>query len=516
MDDKQTRIAQLYSARANVKAPIKPELSKAIAYPTPAPEQALKPLEIKGLPRPLFPFQEIGTAFVESRGGNCIIGDDMGTGKSIQSLAYLQYHKEDRPAIIICPASIKLNWCKEVFATMEKCKENSVYILSGKTNKTVEEVYMTSSGRLHLEPCSMPKTGIFIINYDVVVGWMTVLLKLKAKIVIADEAQYLRSRTTARTKSVSTLVKPCPKFLALTGTLIENRPSEAYPIISLVAPELFPSWWLYAQRYCAPKKNAFGWDFKGASNIPELFLKLRNVMIRRLKSEVLKDLPPKIKSVVPLEIDNRSEYIKAETNLIKWIKENKGKLKADQASKIEALARINQLKELCTAGKLESCLDWIEDYLADGSKLVVFCTRTATLNRVYSEFKEWAVMIDGSVTGEQRDKAVTEFQNNPKIKLMVGNVIAAGVGLTLTASSTVCFLELPWSPSQVEQASDRCHRIGQTDTVNVYFLVGSDTIDIEIAELLDSKSKVVNAILNGTDIDCGSLMDGLIKGIEEK
>jgi SNF2 family DNA or RNA helicase len=216
--------------------------------------------------------------------------------------------------------------------------------------------------------------------------------------------------------------------------------------------------------------------------------------------------------VVPIEIDNRSDYSKAESNLIAWIKATKGKEEAESAKRIEGLARINELKQLAAKGKLEAALDWIEEYLSDGGKLVVFCTHTALINAVYNEFESCAVVVDGSVTGAARNEAVEEFQTNPKVKLFVGQLKAAGVGLTLTAASATCFLELGWNPAEHDQAEDRVHRIGQTaDSVFAYYLMGNNTIEQDIAGLIDSKRKVVSAVLDGKDVDSdSSLLDGLL------
>jgi SWI/SNF-related matrix-associated actin-dependent regulator 1 of chromatin subfamily A len=399
---------------------------------------------------------------------------------------------------------------------MEKCEENEVYLLSGRTERTVEEVYQTSSGRMILSPCKLPTTGIFIINYDIVADWLPALLKLNAEIVISDESHMLKSGKAQRTKAAKTLIKHSSKFIAITGTLIENRPSEAYTVINLVEPTLFPSEFKYKMRYCAPKHTGFGWDFKGASNTMELHQLLKLIGIRRLKEDVLKDLPPKIRSVVPMELSNRGEYERAEVDLLNWITANKGKDKADKAGTVEALARINVLKELCLRGKIESCIDWIEDYLEDGGKLVVFTTRTWILDYIYSEFKQWAVKVDGSVTGADRQKAVDTFQKDRKVKLFVGNVQAAGVGITLTAASAVCFIDLPWNPASISQASDRCHRIGQTECVNIYFLIANNSIEVEIINLLDAKQKIVDSVLDGKDTnENDTILNDLLKSLKE-
>lgn len=518
--DNSNRIRELYAAKKHYQ-------KKAIHDTAPPilPASEVKPVRLNhyqkiqpsGLSRELFEYQKEGVGFLESRNGRAIIGDDMGLGKTAQSLAYLQLHLKARPAVIICPSSLKLNWCLEIFKWMERKDANLIYLLGGKTKKTCEEVSIKGSGRLIMRPCKVPKSGIFIINYDVMPDWAATIKGLKAEIFLLDEVQTIKSKKAARSKAVLALAKGVPKIIAMTGTLIENRPAEAYNAIHMIDPTLFPSEWKYKNRYCDPKFNGFGWSYNGSSNTIELHNKISNICIRRLKIDVLKDLPPKIRVVVPLELDNRAEYTKAENHLIAWIKENKGLKQAKQASKVEALARINELKQLSAKGKLESSLDWIEDYLSEGAKLVVFAVNTFILDAVQYAFPDCSVRIDGSVTGTKRNDAVDQFQNNPKIRLMIGNIQAAGVGLTLTAAYATCFLQLPWTPSAVSQAADRVHRIGQTaECVFTYFLLGTNTIEIEVAEMIDKKQKVLDAVLDGVKSDEeGTIINELIKSLSE-
>lgn len=506
----------------------------------------LPEIKIPGLNKELFPYQNKGVAFIERRKGRAIIGDEPGLGKTAQALAYLQLHPELRPAYIICPATLKYNWAKEVFIWMSRSEENQLYILSGKNKKIVEEISIKSNGKLQLTRCKMPDNGIFIINYDIVAneeivladedgnpilkrdkiqkvsvkntGWFDILFDLAAEIIISDEAQMLANEQALRTKYVSILVKDSPQFIALSGGLIENRPSEAFNVINLVDPKLFPSKWKYQHRYCGAKRDAFGWSFKGATHTKELHEILKDICIRRKKEEVLPDLPPKIRTVVPIELTNRSDYEKAENDLISWIKATKGKDKAEKATNSEALVRFNELKQLCAKGKMEGIFNWISDYLYTGSKLVVFTTHTWVLDAIYEKFNNCSVKVNGKVTGLKRDRAVERFQTDPKITLFVGDLKAAGVGLTLTAAYATATVELGWNASQHNQAEDRVHRIGQeNDFVNAYYLLARNSIEEDLADMIDTKRKIVNEILDG-DFDFPddlSLVVGLKQNLEE-
>jgi SWI/SNF-related matrix-associated actin-dependent regulator 1 of chromatin subfamily A len=238
-------------------------------------------------------------------------------------------------------------------------------------------------------------------------------------------------------------------------------------------------------------------------------------MIRRLKKDVLKDLPDKIYSYIPMELNNQKEYSKAEANFIEWIKQHKGEKAAKKASNAEALARIGGLRELAVKGKMKQTIEWIKDFIDGNGKLIVFANRKFVIDQLMKEFKDIAVKIDGSTSNAKRDEAVHQFQNKEQVRLFVGNIKAAGVGLTLTAASSVAFIELPWAPGDIDQASDRAHRIGQKDSVNVYYLLASGTIEEELAELIDEKRKIIDSVLDGRSTDENSMLSELMQKYSE-
>lgn len=446
--------------------------------------------EVVGLKRQLFPYQLEGVQFIESRNGRALVGDEMGLGKTAQALSWLQLHPEARPAIIVCPASLKLNWAREAEMWMSSPK------------------YQVINGR----PNGTPLTGeIIIINYDICSDWMERLVAYKPKVVVTDECHYYKNSKAIRTKAIKTLAKGVPHFIALSGTPIVNRPNEMFNAISCVQPKLFPSYFKFAQRYCGAVHNGFGWDFGGASNTEELHRILTDtVMIRRKKADVLKDLPPKMRNVVPMELDNQKDYSRAEADFIRWLREEFGKAKADAAKRAEALVRIESLKQLAVAGKMREATEWIQDFLETGEKLVVFAVHKNVIDSVMKAFPG-AVKVDGSCSQEERQKAVDRFQNDPTCRLFVGNIKAAGVGLTLTKSSNTCFLELGWTPGDHDQAEDRVHRIGQeSDSVNAWYLLASSTIEEEIAKLIDRKRAVLAKVLDGEEITEESMLSELL------
>lgn len=446
---------------------------------------------VTGLKGTLRPFQNEGVAYIESNKGNALVADDQGLGKTIEAIAWLHLHPELRPAIVVCPAFLKLNWERECNTWMTN--PNTI-ILKGET------------------PYKF-KGDIIIINYNIVHDWYKVLRDHKPKVLIMDEVHYIKTSSAKRSKAIKLLAKTIPHIIGLSGTPIENRPVEIYNAVNLIKPDLFPNAWHFKQRYCNAKYNGYGWDFNGASNIPELHKILSStIMIRRKKEDVLKDLPDKTYSYVPMELDNEKEYFSAENDFIQWVKDTKGKEAASKLSGSEVLASIEALKQLAVKGKLKQSIEWIEDFLVSGKKLVIFSTHHFVIDALMLHFtSKIAVQVDGRVSMQDRQRAVDIFQLNPQVKLFLGNIEAAGVGITLTASSDVVFLELPWSPGKLVQASDRVHRIGQKNAVTIYFLLSLGTIEERITKLLDSKLKVITAILDGKEVEDQSLLSELMK-----
>lgn len=477
----------------------------------------VKTVDVPGLQMELFPFQKKGVAFIEAKDGRALIGDEMGLGKTAQALAWLQLRKKARPAVVVVPASLKLNWMKEARMWMSDPK---IQILSG-TNPNV------------------PIIGeIIIVNYDILPnkfetvvdkktsqmkkkeipysGWVDFLIDIKPQVVVMDEAHYIKNNSAKRTKAVRKLARRAPHVIALTGTPIVNRPMELYNAITLIDDTVVPRFWDYAKKYCGAKHNGFGWDFTGATNTQELHEKLVNsIMLRRLKKEVLTELPDKIKSFVPLELTNEKEYRQAERDFISFVALQKGQEAATRASNAQALAEIEGLKQLAVNGKLKQAIEWIKDFIDGNGKLVVMAVHKFVIDALMKEFGDMAVKVDGSVSGPARQDAVDAFQTDNRVRLFIGNIKAAGVGLTLTAASNVTFLELPWTPGDLTQAEDRCHRIGQKNSVTIHYLLANDTIEQKIAGLIDRKRRVLDSVLDGVQTEDESLLTELMREYSE-
>lgn len=473
---------------------------------------------INGLQRELRPFQHEGVAFLEAmlkEHPGAIIGDEPGLGKTGQFLAYLQHHPEERTAIIVCPATLKLNWAKEIFLWMSPTPENRVYLLSGMTRRICEEVTMYR-GRMIVHECPVPAKGIFIINYNIVIDWYEVIQSLNPRIIAFDEAQALKNKKAMQTEVCIKLAtgnpddgwKGIPKRIPITGTLVENNVQESFNCLSMVRPDIFTSWFKFNERYNK--------EMRTKERTEELQRFIRLACIRRKKRDVLKELPSKTKSVVPLTITNHAEYMQAENNVMSWIKGTKGKEAAEKAELIKGLARLNALKEVAVKGKIDAAIKWIENYLESGEKLVVFAHHTWIVDKIHKHFKGRSVMVDGRVLGIKRNEAVERFQNDPSVVLFMGQIKAAGTGLTLTAASATCTLQLVWNPKVHEQADDRVHRIGQEDSVDNYYLIASNTIEEDLAYGLDEKDKEATLIMDGEEVVSVNLLSSIMTRMKER
>ena len=469
-----------------------------IEAPKEAPKEA--PLNLDGFGRELMPFQQTGVDFIARQNGRVLIADEMGLGKTVQALAYLYARPDLYPALVICPASLKLNWEKEAKAANFKGR---IHIVSGK------------------KPARLPKAELYIVNYDIVSARINDLLALGCKVMILDESHYLKNKKALRTKAVlggyrqnTPNLSKIPRIIALTGTPIVNRPIEIYPVAKMIAPHVLPPFMTFARRYCGARHNGFGWDYTGATNTQELHKLLTDsFMIRRTKADVLTDLPDKRRSVIPMSMTKaaRSEYKKARDHFLGWLR-SVDPAKVSAAQRAEVLVQFQALKQLARRGKWEDTMNWIKDAAETNGKLIVFAVHHEAIDLLMDGLEGFnPVKIDGRDAQEARQAAVERFQNDPTCRIFIGNIKAAGVGLTLTAADTVIFTELGWTPGELSQAEDRAHRIGQKNAVSVYYLVASGTVEEEIAGLLSRKQRVLDSVLDGKDSDGSALLSELLE-----
>ena len=448
------------------------------------------------LEKNLFEFQKEGVLALERFEGSALLGDEQGLGKTIQAIAYLAIHPEIRPVLIVCPNTIKRNWYIEIFRWL-KGEESNINVITSKDKTTGKE-------------------QIKIINYDILEKFRERLIADNYKLIIGDEIHRTKNIKTKRTKAFMEIHKnrESNKFIAISGTPVVNRPVEFYTVLKMLRPSLFPNWYKFVTRYCAPKYNGFGYDYTGNSNIEELNRMLvSQVMIRRLKKDVLKDLPEKTRSTVMLDsfgIAESEEYQQAKHDFSAWLNDND---KADKT--VNILAQIEVLKQISFRLKFEQVCEWIDDFLETDKKLVLFCIHHEAIDRLLGRYS-CAVSLDGRTKESKRIEVINKFQSDPETKIFIGQLEAAGVGITLTAADSLGFLEFGWTPGGMEQAEDRIHRIGQKNAVIIYYFVAKDTIDEDIIDMLDQKRKVLSKVLDGKEVDEKEILGNMIKKYKEQ
>jgi SWI/SNF-related matrix-associated actin-dependent regulator of chromatin subfamily A-like protein 1 len=426
-------------------------------------------------------YQREGVHLINGFNGRALIADEMGTGKSYTSLAWM-VENECYPAIVVCPAFLKVNWERECLKHL------------GMRSNVLE-------GREPKERGLEPLQGkITIINYDILRGWTKKLLRMRAQLLIVDECQYCKSLSAKRTKAVRQLSKHIPNRLYLSGTPLTNRPPELFSVLNMIKPKKYHHFRTFAQKYAYWNWNGYGLVYAGPRNLKRLHRTLKKeCLIRRLKKDVLKDLPEKSRYVVPLQLKDRREYDYAEKHFLAWLRSiSKGK--ARKASYAVGLTRLGYLKRLAAQLKMDSVKDWIETFLEESNnKLAIFGVHRSILGRLHERFKTQSVLVTGKTPKGRRWKCVDQFQEDKRTRLFLGNYQAAGIGLNLTSASTGASIELPWTPAEATQAEDRLHRLGQKKQVDWYYLVAQHTIEDDLCKLLQEKQKTFTDVLDGKD-----------------
>ena len=462
---------------------------------------------LTGLPFALMPFQRAGVEFAARR-DNALIADEMGLGKSIQAIGIINLDAASRRVLIVCPASLKLNWYRELKTWLVN-KELTVGIAQGGY---------------------WPGTDIVIINYDITARAREQIDSYEWDLIVLDEAHYIKSPEAIRTKSIiggkvgrgekaqSFSAVRAKRRIALTGTPILNRPAELFSMLHWLDPREWASRFHYARRYCAG-----GWGmYDGASHLEELQLRLRqSLMIRRLKRDVLQELPAKMRSVIEYEVPELRIELEQEIQDAKAREKALASLRAaveiakasedpqEYRRAIEALRsglavafnEMAALRKRTAVAKIPHVIGHVKDILASSpeDKVVVFAHHRDVVDALHTAFGAQAVKLYGGMSNEEKDAAVQRLQLDPTCRVFVGSITAAGVGLTLTAAHRVVFAELDWTPSNVTQCEDRCHRIGQKGTVLVQHIVLAGSLDASIARKLVLKQAIIDRALDEMD-----------------
>jgi len=423
-----------------------------------------------------------------------ILADDMGLGKTTSTII-AALEAGAKKILIICPATLKINWKREI----ENYSDRSTYIAEGKNFSTEHD--------------------FVIINYDIIKNFHdpkkkddSQILRADFDLVIIDEAHYIKNAQAQRTKLINDLVKKVDRLWLLTGTPMTSRPIDYYNLLSLIDSPVAKNWMAYVIRYCQGYQFKVGprkvWNVMGASNLEELRDRTVGLTLRRLKEDVL-DLPDKIITPVYLRLKSKL-YEEVMGDYYNWYEKNPEESK----SLTVQFTKLTKVRQIIADEKIAQTIELAENIIEQDKKVIIFCNFTDSLNKICEHFGKVAVKLDGSMSKGERQLSVDQFQENQKVKVFVGNIKAAGVGLTLTAAEAVIMNDLSFLPSDHSQAEDRAYRFGQKNNVLVYYPIFENTIEGIIYDILANKKQVISTIL-GDNQNSPDAAEEILKRINE-
>ena len=457
------------------------------------------------LKRELFPYQKTGVAYALAK-KKLIVGDQPGLGKSGQAIATM-VGAGCKCILVICPATLRENWKREWKIWTGK----DSMVLSDRVKATWPQYYKVGM------------INVFIVNYESLKKYFVqeinkpegkplrlnhIIFRDSINLfdaVIIDEIHRCKDPKTQLSKYCKGIAKGKEYILGLTGTPVVNKPVDLIPQLSIIQKlDAFGGFTGFKDRYCQ--------GYNEASNLKELnYVMHTNCFYRREKKEVLKDLTDKMRDIIRCDIQNRAEYIKAENDLVTYLRENLKKTDGEITKSLrgEAMVMIQILKKISARGKILEVVEHIQEVVDAGEKIVVFAWHKEIVHALQQALPN-AVTIVGDNSMDERQHAVDSFQNDPSVQVIICNIKSGGVGITLTSSSRVAFIELPWHPADCEQCEDRCHRIGQKDSVQCTYFLGHNTIDEYIYGIIEKKRAIVNQVTGAEDTIETNMVDDFI------
>ena len=421
-----------------------------------------------------------------------ILADDMGLGKTTSTII-AALETDVKKILIICPASLKINWEREI----RNYTDRSVYICEGKNFSTEHD--------------------FVIVNYDIIKNFYDLkdkenspITKGNFDLVIIDEAHYISNPQAQRTKLINSFVKDVEYLWLLTGTPMTSRPINYYNLLNLIESPLAQNWLAYVIRYCQGDQFNAGnrkvWNVNGASNLEELRDRTSRQVLRRLKEDVL-DLPEKIITPIYLRLKSK-KYEELMGEYYEWYNKHPD----ESRSLTVQFNKLMKVRQVIAEEKILNTIEVVENILELNKKVIIFTNFTDTLHKIHSHFGKKAVYLDGTCSKVQRQYAVDQFQENDKVKVFVGNLQAAGVGITLTAGEAVIFNDLSFVPAHHQQAEDRAYRYGQKNCVSVYYPLFDNTIEGVIYDMLINKKNIIDTVM-GDNIDKAEFIEQIMNKI---
>jgi SWI/SNF-related matrix-associated actin-dependent regulator 1 of chromatin subfamily A len=424
-----------------------------------------------------------------------ILADDMGLGKTTSTII-ASLEMGAKKILIICPASLKINWQREYQLYSEKTS----YVCEGKNYSE--------------------ESDIVIMNYDIIKNFHdskdrknSIIMKSNFDLVIIDEAHYIQNVQAQRTKLINDLVRDIDRLWLLTGTPMTSRPINYFNLLSLVDSPVAKNWMAYVVRYCSGYQFRVGprkvWNVMGASNLEELRDRTGATVLRRLKEDVL-DLPEKI--ITPVYLRLRSKlYEEVMGDYYNWYEKNPEESKNLSIQ----FTKLTQVRQVVAEEKTQHTIELAENIVEQGKKVIIFCNFTKPLETIVNHFGKSAVRLDGSMSKTQRQDSVDRFQEDDNVKVFVGNIKAAGVGITLTAAEAVIMNDLSFLPSDHSQSEDRAYRYGQKNNVLVYYPIFENTIEGIIYDILNTKKRIIATVMGDTS-DETNIVEEILKSINQR
>ena len=407
-----------------------------------------------------------------------ILADDMGLGKTTAAVI-ASLESNARKILIVCPASLKINWQREI----ENYTDRRILLVEGRKWGSTFDFY--------------------IINYDILKNFHTtdksedsddykLLINAGFELAIVDEAHYISNNTAQRTRLLNDVLEKIPKVWLLTGTPMTSRPINYFNLLKIVESPLTLNWQSYVRRYCAGYQFRVGqrkvWNTSGASNLDELRERTKSLVLRRMKTDIL-DLPEKIVTPVYLELKN-TFYDDELEEFMRISKDNK-----ENESITVTLNRLMKIRQLIAIEKVPYTCELIDRCIDQGKKVIVFTNFTSSLDLLQEKYKKTCVTLDGRMSKERRQESVDKFQNNDKVKVFISNIVAGGVGITLTAAEIVIMNDLSFVPAHHSQAEDRAYRYGQKNSVLVYYPIFENTIEKIVYNMLQKKKGIIDQVM---------------------
>ena len=440
-----------------------------------------EPIKVRATP---YQYQREGIKFLATQ-KNVILADDMGLGKTLQSLSATVLIKAKK-VLIVCPASAKYNWAEEI----EKFIPNAGYVVVDGSKSERQRILRSKA-----------KIMFYIINYDALLTLEEEVSELNPDVIILDEAHRIKNRRAKRTKAIKKLNAPY-KFL-LTGTPLMNRIEELWSLLKFIQPNKWPGYDAFVKQYCV-KGGYQNRENVGVKNLDVLKSRMKPIMLRRRKDEVLKDLPEKIYQDCYIDLDPKTMaiYRQAENEARAYVSQNKSIAINGIFAKLTRLKQISVAPEILGAthqsAKIVECEKVVEELTSEGKKVIIYSQFKDVTNYLEKLFRNKGinlVHVNGDVSTQDRQKMVNEFQNNKDCMIFLGTTQACKEALTLTAASHVIFMDKLWNPQDNRQAADRAHRIGQKNTVNVISFIARNTIEERIEKILKEKQDLFDEVI---------------------